>query len=240
MKKKYQFILFTIALFLSGCYGQYKSKGKCCEIISKKYRLNEPILLKNYVIYNTMDFNNIVSSNSMMWQTDFDSLINVFGSALNKLKLPVINKSYLGDNFTEFYHIEKPPLRFIKFDDDWIVSVVNLGDTQILSKMLPDSSLILLPVVYLYNTVNFTGFMSSGGVAGDNGFFVHTYFYTMVYMIKNEQIVYKKFIRYKSEKSQNFNTRQEAVENAFAPMIKQEHWDEIVRLVMNDYVKRLK
>ena len=76
-------------------------------------------------------------------------------------------------------------------------------------------------------------------MAGNIGFHVVSFVNLIVYLVEDDKIIYSNQIRHTTERTWA-DTRAEAEALPPAPLVKQEHWDELVRLAMEDYNKRLK
>jgi hypothetical protein len=77
------------------------------------------------------------------------------------------------------------------------------------------------------------------GMAYDNGFHLVSFVNIIVYLVKDSEILYSRQIRHSTERTWT-NTLNEAEALPPAPLVKHEHLDELIRLAMEDYMKRLK
>ena len=160
---------------------------------------------------------------------DTDSVMEIVGKSFYKFNIPIKYNFSIGNNNVDsaFYNIKVVNIKDI--NKDWIKEIA--GDTK--------GRLTLVPFIYIFNSISFTGYITSGGMAENNGFHLMTFLNLMVFIVKNDEIVYSSQALHTTERTWA-DTRAEAEALPPAPLVKQEHWDELVRLAMEDYIKRLK
>jgi hypothetical protein len=221
-------IFYVIVLIHTGCYVHdvYYKRSKSKSVKSRSYPKDQ-LLLRNHAIYNSRDELTLTNYNAP-FEINKDSLSQVLFNSFGKLGLSNLKLDF-GENFIDSTLYKKREFN------------MRLIEPQYLNKLAGNTvdKTILLPIVYSYNRFSFTGFISSGGISGDNGWYILTWLDLIVYIIKDEKIIYSRHIRYKSD--QVWAESKEEIE-AVPPLaaVKQEHWDELVRLAMEDYIKRLK
>jgi hypothetical protein len=160
---------------------------------------------------------------------DKDSVMKVVGKSFNKLEIPIVNKFHFGDNYIDSTFYKNHVINIRHIDEGWIKEIA--GDTKYKK--------VLVPFIYIFNGITFTGFISSGGVSGSSGFHLMTFLNLMVFIVEDEKIIYSSQALHTTERTWA-DSRAEAEALPPAPLVKQEHWDELVRLAMEDYIKRLK
>lgn len=77
------------------------------------------------------------------------------------------------------------------------------------------------------------------GMADDNGFHLVSLVKLIVYLVKDSEILYSRKIRHSTERTWT-NTLNEVEALPPVPLVKQEHLDGLIRLAMEDFMKRLK
>lgn len=184
--------------------------------------------MSNYSLYNAKDYQSLTTEIKPM-KINKDSILSIFHNSVGKLQLANI-KVLSGSNYIDssFYNTNLSfKIRNIKTDQ-----ILEMAGNH-------KGKIIMIPVISAYNNIAFTGFITSGGMTGDKGFYFITWLDLIVFFVKDVEIIYSRHIRYKSDQVWA-DTRQEI--EAIPPLaaVRQEHWDKLVRLAMEDYMKRLK
>jgi len=228
MRKSYIILLLSICFLFSGCNKEYRKLSRKKSIKQPTYSLLDSIHLENYILYNTISHFSIIRDIKPM-PIDTDSVMEIVGKSFYKFNIPIKYNFSIGNNNVDsaFYNIKVVNIKDI--NEDWIKEIA--GDTK--------GRLTLVPFIYIFNSISFTGYITSGGMAGNNGFHLMTFLNLMVFIVKNDEIVYSSQALHTTERTWA-DTRAEAEALPPAPLVKQEHWDELVRLAMEDYIKRLK
>jgi len=228
MRKSFIYILISFWVLVSGCNKEYRKLSRGKSIKQSSYPLSDSIHLENYILYNTIDHLSLIKNNKPM-PINTDSVMKIVGESFNKLKIPNVNNYFIGDNHIDSVFYKNQVIKIKNIDKDWIKNIA--GDTK--------DKMILIPFIYIFNSITFTGYITSGGMAGNNGFHLMTFLNMMVFIVKNNEIVYSSQALHTTERTWA-DSRAEAEALPPAPLVKQEHWDELVRLAMEDYIKRLK
>jgi hypothetical protein len=76
-------------------------------------------------------------------------------------------------------------------------------------------------------------------MAGSSGYNILTWLSLFVFVVDQNEIVYSRHIRYKSDQVWA-DTEEEILAVPPLAAVRQEHWDELVMLAMKDYIKRMK
>ncbi|MCH6198841.1 hypothetical protein MMU07_04585 [Aquiflexum sp. LQ15W] len=229
MKANLGFIVGMIILFsaITGCHREFRNLNKSVSKTQKTYSATDSIFIANYVLYNTQDHLSFTLENKPI-PIDEDSVMQVVWKSFEKLKLPIVSNFETGQNHIDSSFYERL-IRIRKIDEEWINVVA--GDSC--------KKLILVPVIYIMNKISFTGYISSGGMAGSSGYHVMSFVNLIVFIVKDDDVVYSQQVRHTSERTWA-NSREEAEAIPPAPLVTKEHWDKLVRLAMKDYIKRMK
>lgn len=221
-------ISIVISLIFSSCYVHdvYYKKSKSKSVKSRSYPKDQ-LILRNHAIYNSRDELTLTNYN-VPFEINKDSLTQVLFNSFDRLGLSDLKLDF-GENLIDSTLYKKRVFNMTLIESQYLDKLA--GNT--------DGKSILLPIVYSYNRFSFTGFISSGGMSGNNGWYILTWLDLIVYIIKDEKIIYSRHIRYKSNQIWA-NSRAEILDVPPLAAVKQEHWDELVWLAMEDYIKRLK
>jgi hypothetical protein len=192
----------------------------------KSYQ-KEPLLLKNFAIYNSRQERLLIADNEP-FPINKDSLSSVVFNSFDRLEIDFL-KIVGGQNLIDSALYVKPAFNFRRVDISYLKELA--GSTEGVT--------VLVPLVYAYNRFSFTGFISSGGMSGSSGWYFITWLNLFVYVIRDDQVIYSRLIVYKSDQVWA-DSRDEILAVPPLVAVKQEHWDKLVRLAMKDYFKRLK
>jgi hypothetical protein len=226
---RYMVVLNLLALsFLTGCGKTdiFFREGKFKSVTQKHYQF-EPLLLRNHTIYNSRQKVSFFSEYEP-FQIDKDSLRQVVFDVFEGLDIDSL-KIVGGENLIDSALYKNPTFNFRKIDSGYLTELA--GNTEGVA--------VLVPLVYAYNLFSFTGFISSGGLAGSSGWYFISYLDLIVYIVKDQKVIYSRHIRYKSDQVWA-DSEDEILAVPPLAAVKQEHWDELVRRAMKDYIKRLK
>ena len=230
MKYIFRMLIFSgIFLIHTGCYVHdvYYKKSKSKSIKFKSYPKEEMILIRNYAIYNSRDELTLTNYNQP-FEVKKDSLRQILDDSFTKLGINNLRRGF-GENMIDSTLYKKRVFNILHVEEPYLKKLA--GNTQNIT--------VLMPIVYAHNQFSFTGFISSGGISGDNGWYILTWLDLIVYIIRDEEIIYSRHIRYKSNQVWA-DIKSEILVVPPLAAVKQEHWDELVRLAMEDYIKRLK
>jgi len=222
-------ILILFLTFICGCVSNdvFHKKSRGNWVSKKSYCLTDTLLVNNYALYNSRN-EVLLIPNKEPFEVNKDSLILVFKSSLQKLDLDNLKLEF-GENIIDSILYLRYGLRIKHLNKNYIKNIAEY------SKGIT----ALVPIVYVQNQYSFTASFTSGGAFSNNGWYFITYLSLIVVVIEKDEIIYSRHIRYKSD--QVWADTKSEIE-AMPPLaaVKQEHWDELVRLAMEDYIKRLK
>ncbi|MCH6198839.1 hypothetical protein MMU07_04575 [Aquiflexum sp. LQ15W] len=202
-----------------------KSRGKW--ITKKSYDLGDTIIVNNFGLYNTRN-EVLLIANKEPFPVNKDSLLAIFQKSLSTLGLSRLEISFK-DNLIDSSLFRQYAIRMKHLEDSYVSSFVKFSK----------HNTVLVPLIYADNQYQFTGYFTSGGAFGSSGWNAITWLHLFVFIFQNEEIIYSRHIRYKSDVVWA-DTEEEILAVPPLAAVRQEHWDELVRLAMKDYIKRVK
>jgi hypothetical protein len=202
-----------------------KSRGKW--VTKKSYNAQDVLVLNNYGIYNSIN-EELLIPNKEPFPVNKDSLLLVFDKSLNRIGLKNISIEYTNNIIDSALYLQTA-VRIRHFDEIYIDSLAESSPGKIK----------IVPVVYAHNQYTFAASFSSGGLFSSNGWFFVTYLSLFVFVIKEDEIIYSRQIQFASDQVWA-NSKNEILAVPPLAAVRQEHWDELVRLAMKDYIKRMK
>ncbi len=226
---RYMVILNLLAIcLLCGCGKTdiFFRSGRAKSVTLKSYQ-EKQLLIRNYAIFNSRQ-ERLLTADNEPFPIDKDSLSQVIFEVFKSLDMDSL-KFVGGENLIDSALYVKPAFTFGRIESNYIKELA--GDTQGVA--------VLVPLVYAYNRFSFTGFISSGGVSGSSGWSFITWLNFFVYVLRDDQVIYSRLFVYKSDQVWA-DSREEILAVPPLAAVKQEHWDELVRLAMKDYIKRLR
>lgn len=194
---------------------------------NKSYAKIDTLLVSNFALYNSKK-EVLLMRNQHPSPVNIDSVLAVFESWLGKLGLENLNIDF-ANNVVDSALYYGYVVKLKHLDDTYLRSIV---DTT-------SKSAILVPIIIANNDYRFVSYFTSGGGFGGGGWNTITWLHLIVYIFKDQEVVYSRHYRYKSIVIQ-VESKGEAMEMPPLTPVKQEHWDELVRLAMKDYIERLK
>lgn len=145
--------------------------------------------------------------------------------ALSNNGIPYNDRTIEGINYRDSMKMKRL-IRFRNIDEEKLIGASEPEFYQ------------LVPVITFTNEVHFGGYMTSNSMAGSGDFKHYTYFNFILYIIKDESIVYKSHMWFLSDRY-FVNSFVEGYQLPSGVSIKQEHWDELVRRTMRGYFKQV-
>ncbi|WP_114752798.1 hypothetical protein [Pleomorphovibrio marinus] len=221
--------LLLISLLFLGCAPNNvfhkKSRGKW--VTKKSYTTTDTLVVRNYGLYNSIN-EVLLTPNKKPLFVNKDSLLMVFKKSIYKIDFNLIDIN-LSKNLIDSSLYRQQAVRIGHIDDTYIRT---LADSII-------GNVKLIPIIYAHNQYSFVTSFSGVGNFSSKGWYFITYLSLFVFVIKEDEIVYSRHIRYKSDQVWA-DSREEILAVPPLAAVKQEHWDELVRLAMEDYIKRLR
>jgi hypothetical protein len=221
-------IIVMVLTMMTGCHKEFSRLNKRFSTTQKTYIQTDSLFIKNYILWSTQDHQSFTFNNKPIPISE-DSVMKVVWKSFEKLDLPIVSHFEKGQNHIDSTFYKDYLIRIRKIDQDFLKKIA--GNYQ--------KTRILIPVINLRNSIIFTGYITSGGMSGSNGFNMVSFVNLIVFIIEDKEIIYSRQIRHSSEITKA-DSRVEAEAIPPAPLVTQEVWDELVRLAMEDYTKRLK
>ena len=229
----YLFVLFSI---LSGC-NKYSYHNRIHRVVNKKYEQDTLRISKHILcigLYKiSFSFWEIGQSHKLDDKSDFqtffdtDSLYNAFKNSMEKVNktTPVQYANSDAINYCDDNFLEKKKLKFRHFDIDRILDII--GDTK--------GETVLFPAIFIENNYrNESSGRIGSGVSVDAGYYIKSLsLKIMILIVKDNEIIYLRTGLYVSDKYYTYDKRNKTM------LLEQENWDNLVKLVMKDYIKRL-
>jgi len=195
------------------------------EIIKDKYFRNDTVYVKNIILCNNLGFRKLWMDDIKVQSEVSDSIFNFFLNSIKQQDMPVLILSNIEnhcDTILDFIF----PFKTEKIDTKRIKNIAGIMDNE--------NAIILLPIIHIDNVTQRAVMVSSRGIP-DGGYFMRDIFLKIaIYLIKNNEIIYLKSARYGPVSSETATYDEEPPKK-----LEQKHWDNLVRLVMNDYIRRL-
>jgi hypothetical protein len=214
-------LIFLLSVFLChSCWmSRYQNEGK--KYFNSYYDKNDTVYLKDYILCSSMR-NMFIGNKTSAYYINPDSIFGIFKNSLEQFDFPI--KFYSKSNVycDSSFYLKR--LTNIK-SDEIIVSetIESIGSGKIQ----------MVPVILIDNSDMVVGSVSPAGALNTQKS-RSTFLRIIIYLTRDDQIIYKKAMFY-SAKPAYVNDGQKVEVN-----IKQEHWNELMRRIMKEYVQRLK
>lgn len=215
-------LLILLAVYCCSCR-PYQSVSKAWWRSQGSYNQEDTLYVKDFILcYSRKEPDDEIFDyfpRKRMSTINEDSVFNVFTSALHKLDLPVSILKDSENRCDASFHRQHPP-KLWKINNKEVKEIANLGEHKT----------VLLPFLRIDQHWNII-------VRGDPAMSAKTqkisWLDIIILMVKDERIIYRK--QYRKSESELLDGTSEPY-----PTIKQDVWDELVRLTMEDYMKRMK
>lgn len=223
---KYTIPIALFFVIISGCKlsKTYKPDEKRFYVFNNTYSSSDSLYFQNYVLYAIARKGELVAEDTRV-RLNSDSLIKVFKNSISQLKevrMNIDTSTPLLNRVNSSY-FSNPEFRYKLYDKDYIISLAN-KEKDVIS---------FVPVVgLLYDTFR----SASLGAGADTYPMLICHLSIAVFIIKNEEILYYKQMRYVESVDGEFHPY---AYHDFNIPIPQEHWDGLVREVMKEYIERL-
>jgi hypothetical protein len=151
-----------------------------------------------------------------------DSILSIFSTSLSKLGLNGVERIKGVNNCDD------------AFRDSWSYAMSSAAERKIINAHKGTPALELIPVISFRNS-NESGmyFTSSGGVGGSRYQKKNSVFIT-VFLMQMGKLMYKQSAVFHSEFYSSYDKME------VQHLLTQKDWDELVALVMKDYVERIR
>jgi hypothetical protein len=221
-------LILAAVLMATGCNKEFRRTGRRSNTTYDTYSSKDSLLLRNYVLYNSQAYSSF-STESKPVSINADSVMHIVHCSFGKLGVPMLLRVNEGENHVDSVFYKDFVIRISKMNSSWIKDIAEEINEKV----------VIVPVVYIHNRISNTAFISSGGLAGSSGFHVVSFLNLIVFVVKDGETIYSRQYMHTSDRTWA-NSREEAEAIPPAPLVTQEHWDELVRLAMKDYIKRMK
>ncbi len=223
--KNIAIIFIAFSLFSCKGFDAYYKHDRFINVKESKY-INDSIYFSNYILCSHQRKMAMVNLEFVDTDINQDSLIGMFISNFQQIDIKLLNSK--GENLFEpkYCHKESLSLRHLR-NYEFEKNGINSNNKK-----------VLFPIVVVDDIYQFTGYMTSNQVAGDDGFMHNTSLKLIVLILENNKIIYSEKQRYVSKKT-FANSLEEVKAIPPAYQVREEHIEELVRRAMKRYVKRL-
>ena len=217
MITRYLLYLLVISLISSCTNVRYYNKK---HIVIEETYLNDTVHLNDFVLCKKIAGPFGVSPN---WPIliDDDTLYKSFLASLFKLdlKLKVIHhgKNQCDNDFQRRWKSDRSVARI----------------TKIQSIERDSNTLQLVPIIYFEHQYHSSQYVTSSGMAGGEGYKKRNILTIQIYILNNSSIIYMRSVQASTETYYDYD-KEKIVDNSTQLL-----WDEMVALVMKDYLDRL-
>lgn len=213
-------LILSVLLILAGCQ-HLRLTHKRDHILNRAYAWSDTLYLNDFVLCNTLRNEwNLKKEQEFDTQVDLDSVYDIFKSSLKKIELPI--KISNGENKCDSI-----------FRSNWRMRVEDTKQHVHKAKNNELRSLQLIPVIHATNFYE-RPYYIVGGVPGGGYYVRQTILRITIFILDGEEIIYLRSGAYFSESYRAYNKGNTRTN------LTQEHWDNLVELVLRDYVKRLR
>lgn len=183
---------------------------------------SDTLYVSNYALCSAMRGDIYGRERNQIGTVNLDSILNVFYQSLESINTP-INIDKNGQNLCYSYLHDNPMLKVERINLEFIKKTVDKKDKP-----------VLFPIIYydLRFQINAT-IGAAGIVSGDDDYFIRSDLRFMAIVFYNDEIIYLK----SASKVGQVERHAELVEPKKSTT--REDWDDLVKLVMDDYINRL-
>lgn len=219
---KFTLLFFAISSISFGC-NSYREMSKLRNITQSNYSKKDTLHLKDYIFCYSKGYEDdegfMYSPRNRISATNEDSVFNIFKTSIARLELPIVELSENQNRCDNSFH-SNYPVRIHKIDEEQIQLIADIDE----------SCTVLVPFIRIMQRTH----VRIQGDPATNAVINKVSFLNLIIMIlKNNQIVYRRSFQY------SFGKHVEDRSDPYHP-IEQIHWDNIVRLAMEDYMERMK
>lgn len=210
--------LWICLLLLAGCANPRFFQKR--EVVVQKEYAPEPLIIKDFVFYDdVVNAWGVSQKNSS--QMNADSVFQIFRTSISKLDIPL---SYDGDNRN-------------KFDSSFHRNWMRPFNQEVINRVAEfngeSEKSFLVPLIKIRHSHRSGTFITSAGVMHGSPYLLRNTVYLVVYIIKSGTIVYSRSALFLGEEYES------DYHIAIKHTLKQQDWDNLVALAMNDYITRI-
>lgn len=224
MQSMRKVILFIFTLILvSSCVKYYKYTNRFRKITEKNYSLTDTIYVKDFILCNnSRDMNKLLNPIGDVVPINEDSVLSIFKNAVSKLGAS-IEFIPMGENHCDYDFHRNHHLSFRKMN---IEKIMKIGNNL-------SGKTVLLPVIYIENLYENQIYFLSSGVPAGGDLIRNSYLKIAMFILQDEEVIY-----FRSAKHGTISSHEDFEEEPKRQT--QENWDKLVKMVMSDYIERLK
>ncbi len=220
--QKGSLILILISTLLVSC-STYRQKGLVRTVVRGPYSELDTLHLKSFILCNSQDYSLeegfTFSPRKRVTPINEDSIINIFKNSLTKLNMHV-NFAPDNENHCDTAFHRNYPVRIGRIDNERIKEMAFHDENR--------TTLIPFIRINQRTHVRVQGSPATNSVINKVSFLTLT-----IMVVQNDEITYRKAYEY------SIGQHVEEKTDPY-PKIEQIHWDNLVRLAMEDYLERMK
>jgi hypothetical protein len=206
-------------LFLLASCGLPRYLKNRTKIVKAEYS-RDTLVIRDFVFCNYL-----TNSWGITLDKDFfmdeDNVFDIFKTSFSKLNL---NHNFIsqGKNHCDDY-----------FRDDWRTAITTEAEVKINRMCGDDNKLLLIPVISFRSSHQSGMHFTSGGSVGGSRYTKYEAIFLTVYLVENGSVIFRR--------TAAFQTSYPAYDiMEIHHVITQKDWDELVALVMKDYMERIR
>jgi hypothetical protein len=205
-------------LLLAGCANpRFIQKREA--VVQTEYT-HEPLIIKDFVFYDDVENAWGASQNSSS-QMNADSVFQIFKTSISNLDIPLC---YDGENRNKFDS---------SFHRNWMRPFNQQVINRVIEFIEESDKSILVPLIKIRHSHRSGTYITSAGVMHGSPYLLQNTLYLVVYIIKSGTIVYSRSALLLGEEySSDYHM-------TIKHTLKQQDWDKLVALAMNDYITRI-
>ena len=220
MALRARLLFLSVLMIVSGCQ-HLRLTQKRDHVLKRAYDWSDTLHLSDFVLCNTLRNEwNLKKEQEFDKEIDLDSVLMVFQSALMKLNLPLEisnGENSCGSAFRENWRMKIPENN---------QNIHGISERE-------KGRLQIIPVIHLNSGYKRHRYIA-GGLPGGGYFIKRTILWLTIYVLDGDDIVFLRAGAYFGETYYTYNKGDTRTN------LTQEHWDDLVELVMRDYVARLR
>jgi len=216
--KSYNYLWLVFLTIVASCASPKHIKKK--EKIIQEMYSSDTIVMQNYMFYHDVT-NSWDKVQDWTHQLSGDSVVEIFKTSLSKLSLNIDYKKYSTNNVDSTFH------------QNWRKPFDHCLQEKIYSLAKDKSEIQLVPLIKITNNYQSGMYFTSSGAAGGSRYLMRGKVYLIIYLIKNNSIIYSRSGLFLSDLHPAYDMKE------VMHTLTQQDWDELVALVMKDYLDRL-
>ena len=226
MQSLRRIVLYTfIPLLFSSCVKYYKYTNRFRKITKSNYSFIDTVYVKDYILCNSLrniNKNFFYPKGGEVVPINEDSVLAHFENAFNKLNIFVQFDTVRNNNCDNEFH-ENVLIRDRKINHKKIIEISKKSKRE----------LVLVPYIYIDNIYENQIYFLSSGVPAGGDLVRNSYLNLGIYVLQNDKIIY-----FRSAHHFTISSHEDFEEEPKRQT--QENWDKLVKMVMSDYIERLK